>query len=662
MFVLRATRLLCCRTTGVASHVGQGWQTQMCVMPIVLSSPSCKNNRPCLGSVRKAMQHSPHWGLTGWQSSVSLGCHRCTACFAKHCVDLQLAVVQRHRPAFLFIHPAGSLGPPRKSHIPIVRFLARLQAMDPALSADVDAARPAPSGNADAAPQWQPPPSMDDLLDHSPIPTLVVSPTYRVVRVSWSLMRSWFRSDPPSAPDVGGADLFHLLSRNERGWHDPHAALLRHTLESAALKRSPCDMRAVLARPRDRLQWLAVRVVPVFRGDELLSFVLEWQLDHNDTTEAERLAHEWGADELVKRGCPNTVVLGLNRDGIVIRSSASTPTKLGCPSTDIVGRHWTALTGLRENEVGSRNWISVWGDPKRGFWAEVQEPLMTPIGSDEPERYERVLVIRDITDELVLERSLDVTRREAASLLSNQDSVDGTELTKLSMDAVGIVRKVVEEENRAASQRISAGFGQGIPSRFVGDPVKFAQIIRALVRNAVKFGGEGEDIFVHLDPESNDEGSMELNLSVADQGIGIGENMQDIILPHNITPYQRHTADDEPTSGLSLHLAHRAISDMGGHIRFEPNYGASKGTVFRARVKLARFPGDPPWVPPPGHQGRAPFVLLRWLTGEQRNHIEAIYPRTKILVVEDNLVCSKILERQLQRHLYGSNSARHGRP
>ncbi|KAL8381916.1 hypothetical protein RB595_005934 [Gaeumannomyces hyphopodioides] len=518
--------------------------------------------------------------------------------------------------------------------------------MDPASNADVDVTRPAPGGNADATPQWRPP-RMDDLFDHSPIPALVLSPTYRVVRASGSLLRSWGPAATTAAPpDVGGAEVFDLLARHESGWDAPQTALLIRTLESAVLKRSCCEMRAVLSRSGGGggAQGLALRVVPVFRDDELLSFVLEWQPDCKDTTSAEPPVHNWGTYEFLKRRCPNTVVLVLNRDGIVTRSSTTTTTKLGCDSTEVLGQHWTALTGLNEDEVASHNWISRRDDPKWGFWAEVQELLMTQTGSDTSEQHERVLVIRDLTEELVLERSLQVTRREAASLLSDQDSVDDPALAKLAIDAAGIVRKIVKEEGKVASQRINAEFRHDIPPRLLGDPVEFAQMVRALVSNAVEFSGEGEDISVRLDPVFCDEESVALGLVVTDQGFGVDKDVEEALLWAS-TPCQRHTAGDKPTRGLSLHLADKAARGMGGFIRPDPNDAAGKGTVFRAHVKLARFPADPPWVPPPGHLGRAPLPLIRWLTGDQREHIEAISPRTRILLVEDNRITIKIFEK-----------------
>ena len=444
---------------------------------------------------------------------------------------------------------------------------------------DVDVGHPTPCENAKATPQWQPP-RMDELFDHSPIPSLVLSPTYTAVCASRSLLRSWGVAAVP--PDLGSADVFDLLARHEGGWDAPQTALLRCTFESAVRKRSCREMRAVLSPPGDRGERkLTLRVVPVCKGDELLSFVLEWQENCKaDTTGAWQWVQTQNLDELFTRG-RDMMARVLNRDGLVTWSSTSTAAKLGCDSKDVLGQHWAALLGLREIEVSSRNWISRRDDPKKGFWAEVQEVSMTPTGSDSSGQYERVLIIRDLTEELVMERELQDTRREIASLLSSGGDGDlavGTMLEKPTVDAAGIVRKIIKEEeskSKDGPRTINTEFGKDIPPRLLGDPVAFAQIARALISNAVEYSSEGEDVSVRLASIFQDEGSVALGLTVTDRGIGVDKDVETTLF-YSRAPSLRHTASGEATRGLSLYLAEQAARKMDGCLGFNPNHDRSE--------------------------------------------------------------------------------------
>ncbi|MDP9291628.1 MAG: ATP-binding protein, partial [Verrucomicrobiota bacterium] len=66
----------------------------------------------------------------------------------------------------------------------------------------------------------------------------------------------------------------------------------------------------------------------------------------------------------------------------------------------------------------------------------------------------------------------------------------------------------------------------------MADPTRFQQVIRNLLRNAVKFTPRGGRISIRTREETNSKGATWLRIEVADSGIGIGPaRLHQIFLP-----------------------------------------------------------------------------------------------------------------------------------
>lgn len=91
------------------------------------------------------------------------------------------------------------------------------------------------------------------------------------------------------------------------------------------------------------------------------------------------------------------------------------------------------------------------------------------------------------------------------------------------------------------------------------DPVRFRQIIRNLVTNAVRYGGEQIHISSHLDGDRH-------VIAVADNGSGIGSDAAERIFE----AYERaHEQPSQPASvGLGLAVARSLARAMGGDIEY----------------------------------------------------------------------------------------------
>lgn len=105
------------------------------------------------------------------------------------------------------------------------------------------------------------------------------------------------------------------------------------------------------------------------------------------------------------------------------------------------------------------------------------------------------------------------------------------------------------------------------------DPVRFRQILRNLISNAIRYGGD--EIKVTIKTQGSD-----VVVSVYDNGVGIPHGMRERVFD----PYARaHSSDGVPNSvGLGLTVSRQLAGLMGGKI----NYRFDTGSFFELRLPI----------------------------------------------------------------------------
>src|SRR5690606_5956837 len=109
---------------------------------------------------------------------------------------------------------------------------------------------------------------MNEVLDLFPIPALVVSPSICVQRVSQGLLSEWGRTKD----DFMGRDLFLALYQGSKTERFDRISLA-YAIEEAITARAPRICHAAYAS--GNVLWSS-RILPVYRGTELLCLVMEW--------------------------------------------------------------------------------------------------------------------------------------------------------------------------------------------------------------------------------------------------------------------------------------------------------------------------------------------------------------------------------------------------
>jgi signal transduction histidine kinase len=149
------------------------------------------------------------------------------------------------------------------------------------------------------------------------------------------------------------------------------------------------------------------------------------------------------------------------------------------------------------------------------------------------------------------------------------------------VDLLPIVREVSDLIADAAQQRdLHIAVRQPAqPAIALGDPAELDRVLVNLISNAVKYSPSGGRITVSLARFED-----EIELRVADQGIGISEEDQERLF----TEFFRSSNPEatlRPGTGLGLAIVDRIVRRHGGSIDVESELG--RGSTFRVRLPAA---------------------------------------------------------------------------
>ncbi len=135
---------------------------------------------------------------------------------------------------------------------------------------------------------------------------------------------------------------------------------------------------------------------------------------------------------------------------------------------------------------------------------------------------------------------------------------------------------MVMEKNLA----LKLEYNTSTPEFFIGDPLRFKQIMLNLLSNAIKFTAAGE-IIVSVNYQTKSQ--LPLIIDVIDSGIGITQEQQlDLFEP--FTQADQKTTRQYGGTGLGLSICKKLVNLMGGEISIYsvPN----KGSTFTVKLNL----------------------------------------------------------------------------
>lgn len=216
---------------------------------------------------------------------------------------------------------------------------------------------------------------------------------------------------------------------------------------------------------------------------------------------------------------------------------------------------------------------------KDEFVASVSHELRTPLTA--VVGFAQILSEswQDLTGEELQMLIEDIAResRDVASIVE-----DLLVIARADIGTVTLIPELLDFEDELS--QVIGGLGSDVsgrisfdcqPARLWGDPTRFRQILRNLLTNAIRYGGEHISVCSAL-------GQDHVEINVEDDGPGIdGSDPERIFQPY----VRAHENPTQPASvGLGLAVARSLARAMGGDL----SYGRSKGlTRFTLTVPAA---------------------------------------------------------------------------
>jgi len=227
---------------------------------------------------------------------------------------------------------------------------------------------------------------------------------------------------------------------------------------------------------------------------------------------------------------------------------------------------------------------------KTDFLATMSHELFTPMNG--------IIGMNDVLEET----DLDEDQRELTSiirdsgrdlqgiignvLLFSQLEADRVNLDDSSFDVSDMLREVIKPYTGLAAKKgliFKARIAQSIPNSIVGDKARTAQILNALLDNAIKFTDAGT-VELSVNGGVDPQGRVRLTMTVTDTGIGIAPE-------DNRRIFDRFTQQDGSIkrrhggTGLGLTIARGLAQLMDGDISVNSQLEA--GSAFTAKLQYA---------------------------------------------------------------------------
>jgi signal transduction histidine kinase len=142
------------------------------------------------------------------------------------------------------------------------------------------------------------------------------------------------------------------------------------------------------------------------------------------------------------------------------------------------------------------------------------------------------------------------------------------------------IRQTHREAAAHKELQLSLTLGKSVPEIIRINAYALRGVLSVLLDNAIKFSSEGS-VRLDISGRNNDNGTPELWISVADQGIGIAaEHLEFIFEP--FTQIDTSSTRAYNGTGLGLAIARKRVQHLGGKLWAESNIG--EGSTFHCTV------------------------------------------------------------------------------
>ena len=283
-------------------------------------------------------------------------------------------------------------------------------------------------------------------------------------------------------------------------------------------------------------------------------------------------------------------------------------------------------------------------EAKSSFLARMSHEIRTPInavlGMNE-------MILREAESDSIREYATNIHSAGKVLLSIINDILDLSKIDSGKMELIetdyNMGNVLLDIENMISMRAEEKGLNfqiiteANMPKMLHGDETRIKQCITNLLTNSVKYTHEGSVTF-QVDFVDNNDGTINLWISVSDTGIGIKEKDLYMLFDPFIRLDMRKNRTIQGT-GLGLSITKRLLEMMGGNLTVESTYG--KGSTFS-------------FVVPQNIAGKELLGDYRKTTGDAEmpdspERKMFIAPNAQILAVDDTRVNITVVKGLLKR-------------
>eukprot|EP00977_Amphora_coffeiformis_P028493 scaffold35467_cov199-Amphora_coffeaeformis.AAC.8 len=286
------------------------------------------------------------------------------------------------------------------------------------------------------------------------------------------------------------------------------------------------------------------------------------------------------------------------------------------------------------SEIVKARHATIKANLKSEFLSVIAHELRTPI--HQVVGYADMLEFTNLS-EFQLE-SVNLIQRSTESLMAiindlldmNRIESGNLDVAKVHFPFQGLLNACIATAEKDATLKglpVKCNYSTLLPINIVGDPNKLRQVLLNLLGNAVKFTNQGH-VSLNVYPLHFKDCSCTIRFEILDTGIGISKDDQILVFDQYRQVNMAATREHGGT-GLGLSICKKLTTVLGGRIELKSEPG--QGSMF-----IVDLPFDLPAM----EDIRRPA---------NPNRLIPLNGPLRILVVEDNKVNSKMVQRMLQK-------------
>jgi len=234
----------------------------------------------------------------------------------------------------------------------------------------------------------------------------------------------------------------------------------------------------------------------------------------------------------------------------------------------------------RDNAVNAAN-------AKAEFLANMSHEIRTPLNG--------ILGFVELLEETITDKKskeyLEIIDNSSHHLMGVIDDVldfSKIESGKLNIDCHDFnsrkefqnIRNLFEAKSSQKNITLHLSISENVPKVIYSDPLRIKQIISNLISNAIKFTGDGKNIYINISYETNS-----LKISVRDEGIGIASDKLEHIF-EAFNQEDNSTTREYGGTGLGLSISMELVLLLDGKLEVKSELEKGSEFYFTIPVKV----------------------------------------------------------------------------